>query len=151
MSPGTTGMEKELIVYSRTGPDEVLLKLNATGLCMSDIHYMMNDWNVPPMSASGVRCPGHEGAGVVVKLGSNVKGWKVGDRGGVKPIWDSCGACEQCWDGRDNYCPKMVLAGLSVNGTSIRSTRRTPFIWLNIFRHLPTVHYFTSEVHVAHP
>ncbi|KAK4959320.1 hypothetical protein LTR10_004123 [Elasticomyces elasticus] len=70
--------------------DEVLLRLNATGLCMSDVQrqthastvpheltrdscsFMMNDWAVPPMSHFGTTCAGHEGAGVVVKVGSKV-------------------------------------------------------------------------------
>ncbi|KAH6704001.1 chaperonin 10-like protein [Leptodontidium sp. MPI-SDFR-AT-0119] len=99
------------------GPDEVLLKLNATGLCMSDIHFMMNDWNVPPMSTFGVKCAGHEGAGVVVKLGANVKNWKVGDRGGIKPLLDVCGACDLCWDGKENYCQKGVYTGLAATGS----------------------------------
>jgi len=99
------------------GPDEVLLKLNATGLCMSDVHFMMNDWAVPPMSTFNVKCAGHEGAGVVVKLGANVKGWRVGDRGGVKPLWDVCGKCELCWDGKENYCQKGVYTGLAATGT----------------------------------
>jgi len=99
------------------GPDELLLKLNCTGLCMSDVHYMLNDWAVPPMSTFGIRSAGHEGAGVVVKVGENVKGWKVGDRGGVKPLWDVCGQCELCWDGKENYCAKGVYTGLAANGT----------------------------------
>lgn len=99
------------------GPDEVLLKLNATGLCMSDIHFMLNDWDIPPMSTFGTKCAGHEGAGVVVKIGSNVKNWKVGDRGGIKPLLDVCGACEQCWEGRENYCQKAVHTGLAATGS----------------------------------
>lgn len=58
------------------GPDQVLIKLNATGLCMSDIHFMSADWALPKMSVFGVQCAGHEGAGVIVKLGSNVKNLK---------------------------------------------------------------------------
>ncbi|OQO12222.1 hypothetical protein B0A48_02863 [Cryoendolithus antarcticus] len=99
------------------GPNDVLLKLNATGLCMSDIHFMMNDWAVPPMSTFGIKCAGHEGAGVVVKVGSNVTGWKVGDRGGVKPLWDVCHNCEHCYSGRENYCQKGVYTGLVATGT----------------------------------
>ena len=57
------------------------------------------------------------GAGVVVKVGSNVQDWKVGDRGGVKPLWDVCGNCEECWDGRENYCQKGVYTGLAATGT----------------------------------
>lgn len=98
------------------GPDELLLKLNTTGLCMSDVHFMANDWGTPPMSLFNVRSAGHEGAGVVVQLGANVKGWKVGDRAGVKPIWNVCGKCELCWEGKENYCQGNILTGLAVNG-----------------------------------
>ncbi|KAK3720451.1 hypothetical protein LTR37_003864 [Vermiconidia calcicola] len=97
--------------------DELLVRLNCTGLCMSDIHFMANDWALPPMSAFGVRCAGHEGAGVVVKVGNAVKDWKVGDRAGIKPLSDVCHNCEECWNGRDNYCPKGVYAGLMSQGT----------------------------------
>ncbi|PQE27680.1 Polyketide synthase enoylreductase protein [Rutstroemia sp. NJR-2017a BBW] len=100
-----------------SGPNDLLIRLRATGLCMSDIHYMLNDWAVPPMSSFSVQCPGHEGAGIVVKVGANVTGWKVGDRAGVKPIWDVCYNCELCWEGRENYCSKAVLTGLMSTGT----------------------------------
>ncbi|KAF2087495.1 GroES-like protein [Saccharata proteae CBS 121410] len=110
-------VEIQMVPVPEPGPDEVLLRLNATGLCMSDVHFMACDWAVPPMSQFGIRCAGHEGAGVVVKVGANVKGWKVGDRGGVKPLWDVCGNCEQCWDGKENYCAKGVYTGLAATGT----------------------------------
>ena len=96
--------------------DEVLLRLNATGLCMSDVHFMLGDWGLPPMSTFGVQCAGHEGAGVVVAVGDAVKDWKVGDRGGVKPLWDVCGNCELCYTGRENYCQKGVYTGLMKQG-----------------------------------
>lgn len=83
---------------------------------MSDIHYMSNDVAIPPMSFFGVRCPGHEGAGVVVQLGENVTEWAVGDRAGIKPIWNTCGSCELCTTGKENYCPKLLNSGLAVNG-----------------------------------
>lgn len=77
---------------------------------------MIGDLGTPAMSTFGVRSPGHEGAGVVVKLGSNVKNWKVGDRAGMKPRWYTCGSCELCWDGKEVYCEKKVLCGLHVPG-----------------------------------
>nr|POE47466.1 alcohol dehydrogenase 2 [Quercus suber] len=110
-------VEVQMVDVPEPKDDEVLLRLNATGLCMSDIHFMMNDWAVPPMSTFGTRCAGHEGAGVVVKVGKNVTDWKVGDRGGVKPLWSVCNNCEQCWNGRENYCAKGVHSGLLVTGT----------------------------------
>jgi propanol-preferring alcohol dehydrogenase len=101
------------------GPDDVLIKLNATGLCMSDIHYMLNDWNLPKMSAFGTQCAGHEGAGIIVKVGERVKGLKVGMRAGFKPIVDVCHACEMCRTGRETYCQGVVLAGLQVDGECV--------------------------------
>jgi propanol-preferring alcohol dehydrogenase len=69
------------------------------------------------MRQHGVRSPGHEGAGVVVKLGSNVTNWKIGDRGGVKPMWAACLNCELCWDGHETHCPRSLSSGLHVAGT----------------------------------
>lgn len=83
---------------------------------MSDVHFMQNDWALPKMSEFGVRCAGHEGAGVVVKMGENVKHWKIGDRGGVKPLIDVCGNCELCWDGKENYCTRACYTGLVATG-----------------------------------
>lgn len=78
-----------------------MVRLNATGLCASDVHFMLNDWALPPMSHFGTKCAGHEGAGVVVKVGAKVQGWKVGERVGIKPIYDVCHNCEECWTGRE--------------------------------------------------
>lgn len=99
------------------GPDDCLIKLNATGLCLSDVHFMMNDWVVPKMSEMGVQCAGHEGAGVIVKLGPNVKNLKVGQRAGFKPIADTCGACEHCRSGNETYCGKAIMSGLHCDGS----------------------------------
>jgi D-arabinose 1-dehydrogenase-like Zn-dependent alcohol dehydrogenase len=74
------------------GPNDVLIKLNATGLCMSDLHFMMGDWALPKMSVFGTVCAGHEGAGVIVKVGDQVKTLKPGMRAGYKvhfPPWNS--------------------------------------------------------------
>lgn len=99
------------------GPNDVLIKLNATGICYSDIHYMLNDLPIPKMSVFGVRSPGHEGAGVVVKLGSNVTNWKVGDRAGIKPAYDACFNCELCWSGKETYCDDSPQIGLQFPGS----------------------------------
>ncbi|KAI7240312.1 alcohol dehydrogenase [Hortaea werneckii] len=110
-------IEVQMVDVPEPKDDEVLLKLNCTGLCMSDVHFMLNDWAVPPMSTFNCKCAGHEGAGEVVKVGKNVANWKIGDRGGVKPIWDVCHNCEQCWNGRENYCPNAAYTGLVATGT----------------------------------
>jgi hypothetical protein len=68
----------------QTGPNDVLIKLNATGICHSDLHFMLNDWATPKMSSLGTKCAGHEGAGVIVKCGDQVKTLKPGMRAGYK-------------------------------------------------------------------
>lgn len=83
---------------------------------MSDVHFMMHDWAAPAMSTLGVVCAGHEGAGVIVKVGDRVKHLKVGQRAGLKPVWDTCGTCEQCRTGRDNYCQASIHTGGTVDG-----------------------------------
>lgn len=62
----------------------MLIKLNATGICHSDLHFMLNDWALPKMSDLGTKCAGHEGAGVIVKVGDQVKTLKPGMRAGYK-------------------------------------------------------------------
>lgn len=94
----------------------MLIRLSCTGLCMSDVHYMMNDWSSPPMSTYGTQCGGHEGAGIIVAVGSEVKRLQVGQRAGYKPIADVCHVCEQCRTGNDNFCLKALYTGLHVDG-----------------------------------
>lgn len=77
---------------------------------------MLADWGVGKMSDFGTKCAGHEGAGVIVKIGANVKTLKVGQRAGFKPIADTCGACEQCRTDKECYCSNAVLTGLHVDG-----------------------------------
>lgn len=84
---------------------------------MSDVHYMIGDLGPPPMAFFKNRSAGHEGAGVVVKVGEHVQGWKVGDRAGIKAIMNSCGQCEQCYQGMDNYCKKGTWSGLMAPGS----------------------------------
>ncbi|KAI9018197.1 hypothetical protein DFJ74DRAFT_676333 [Hyaloraphidium curvatum] len=91
------------------GKGELLLRLNATGR----IHVMLGDWGMP----MGCDCTGHEGAGVVVAVGPEVQGWKVGDRAGIKPVMDVCHECYECRNGLETHCAKEVLTGVTVNGS----------------------------------
>ncbi|QDS75420.1 hypothetical protein FKW77_003319 [Venturia effusa] len=110
-------LKVEMVDVPEPGPNDVLLRLNATGICFTDIHFMLNDLTPVPMSFFGVKSPGHEGAGVVVKIGANVKNFKVGDRAGIKPMLDTCGSCELCWDGKEQYCPDAIHTGLMCTGS----------------------------------
>ncbi|CAJ1375911.1 unnamed protein product [Effrenium voratum] len=70
------------------GHGEVLVKVIASGVCHTDLHVRDGDWHVKPTLPI---IPGHEGAGVVVKLGPNVTTLKIGDRVGHAWLHDSCG------------------------------------------------------------
>ncbi|KAL3441278.1 alcohol dehydrogenase [Aspergillus insuetus] len=107
----------EEVPVPEPGPDEILIRLHATGICSSDIHTMQGDLGMPPMSTFGVRSPGHEGVGVVVKTGANVKNFSVGDRAGVKPLLDTCGSCEMCCGEKEMHCASGVHTGLMRAGT----------------------------------
>ncbi|KAK4495282.1 hypothetical protein PRZ48_013612 [Zasmidium cellare] len=109
-------LEVQEVDVPEPGPGELLLQLTHTGLCGSDIHFMLSDLGTK-MSTFDVRSPGHEGAGKVVKVGPGVTGWAVGDRAGVKPIWDVCHNCEQCWSGEEQYCMQAVHTGIMKTGS----------------------------------
>lgn len=77
---------------------------------------MCNDWGLPKMSEFGTKCAGHEGAGVIVKVGERVEALKVGQRAGFKPVQDVCHSCDSCKSGRDSYCMGSKLTGLHCDG-----------------------------------
>ena len=106
-----------LLTTMLAGPSDVLIKLNVTGLCLTDVHFMMNDWAFPKMSEMGLSCAGHEGAGVIVKIGERVKSCKVGQRAAYGPIHSTCSLCEYCKSGRETYCQQAVYTGGTVDGT----------------------------------
>lgn len=89
------------------GPNEVLIKMRACGICGSDVHF----WKEGHSGPFWVRDPtamGHEAAGDVVKIGSDVKNLKVGDRVAVEPE-ETCGECPRCKSGAYNGCPHVVF------------------------------------------
>lgn len=96
------------------GPGEVLVKIEASGVCHTDLHAADGDWPVKP---SPPFIPGHEGAGIVAAVGAGVKRLKVGDPVGIAWLHDACGACEYCITGWETLCESQHDSGYSVNGT----------------------------------
>jgi S-(hydroxymethyl)glutathione dehydrogenase/alcohol dehydrogenase len=89
---------QQLNISSQPGPNEVLVKLAASGVCHSDLHALDGDWDTPAPLVLG-----HEGAGVVVAVGSEVKDIAVDDH--VILSWTpSCQRCEFCVSGRPVLC-----------------------------------------------
>lgn len=96
------------------GPDEVLVKVMASGLCVSDVH--IQDGIISSVRVPYI--PGHEMAGVVAELGENVKenGLKIGQHV-VCGIDIVCGKCTLCRMGRENLCRERVRVGFERNGS----------------------------------
>ncbi|KAF5182944.1 Cinnamyl alcohol dehydrogenase [Thalictrum thalictroides] len=86
------------------GEDDVTLKVLYCGICHSDLHCVKNEWGVTKYPI----VPGHEITGVVTKVGSGVKKFKVGDHVGVGVLVGSCRSCENCQQNLECYCPKII-------------------------------------------
>ncbi|MET9080844.1 alcohol dehydrogenase catalytic domain-containing protein [Streptomyces sp. NPDC004237] len=94
------------------GVGEVRVDVAATGICGADIGTVRN-----PAPATGFPVtPGHEVAGVIAELGSQVQGWDVGERVAVGWFGGSCGHCSACRVGDVVHCPKRKVPGLSYPG-----------------------------------
>ena len=95
------------------GKNDVLIKVAASGVCHTDLHAANGDW---PFKPTLPFIPGHEGAGTVAAVGSDVTLLKEGDRAGVPWLYDACGECDYCQTGWETLCEKQRNTGYSING-----------------------------------
>jgi len=97
-------------------PNELLIKIEACGVCHSQLHGIEGDWKdlgIPPMLPT---VPGHEVVGKVVEIGKNVTKFKVGERAGISPLLESCMKCQYCKEGNEHLCDSMQVLGESLKG-----------------------------------
>ena len=92
--------ERTTVRRRDVGPRDVLIDIQAAGICHSDIHTGRDEWG----PATYPLVPGHEIAGVVAEVGAEVTRFAVGDRVGVGCLVDSCRECEACERGLQQYC-----------------------------------------------
>ncbi|MGW0045397.1 NAD(P)-dependent alcohol dehydrogenase [Rhodococcus sp. NPDC003348] len=112
-------LEKTTIERRDLGPLDVLIEIKYAGICHSDIHTARNEWG-------GTRypvVPGHEIAGIVTEVGSEVTRHQVGDRVGVGCFVDSCGTCAPCAAGEEQYCANRVTATYNSVGSDGQVTQ----------------------------
>ncbi|CAM5617566.1 zinc-dependent alcohol dehydrogenase [Streptomyces griseorubiginosus] len=95
------------------GPGQVRIRLEASGLCHTDIHAARGDWPVKPIPPF---VPGHEGVGLVEKLGEGVTHLGVGQRVAVPWLGKACGRCEHCLSGWETLCEQQVNTGYGCDG-----------------------------------
>jgi alcohol dehydrogenase, propanol-preferring len=103
---------------ARPSPDaqEVLIEVEACGVCHSDLHVADGDW---PQLVPITKRPlilGHEIAGRVVEKGATVSHFEVGDRVGVPWMYWTCGECDFCREGNENLCAKQKITGVTIDG-----------------------------------
>jgi propanol-preferring alcohol dehydrogenase len=99
------------VAVAAPGTGEVLLRMEACGLCHSDLFVASLD-KLPlvPLTL------GHEGIGRVEAVGAGVTGFAVGDRAGVTFLASTCGACDLCLTGRERFCQRQLNFGYTVHG-----------------------------------
>lgn len=107
-------LEYKTIPVPTPKDSEILINIKYSGVCHTDLHAWKGDW---PLDTKLPLVGGHEGAGVVVAVGANVKGWKVGDLAGVKWLNGSCMQCEFCQHGNESNCPEADLSGYTHDGS----------------------------------
>ena len=96
--------------------NEVLIEVEACGVCHSDLHIADGDWTQLAKIVKKPLILGHEIAGRVVEKGSGVHTLEVGDRVGVPWLHWSCGECEFCREGNENLCARQQITGVTVDG-----------------------------------
>src|SRR3954466_13669843 len=93
-------------------PHEILIRVHACGVCRTDLHIVDGDLVAGKLPI----VPGHEVVGRVVEWGSEVSGFRAGDRVGVPWLGYTCGACEYCVRGEENLCDRARFTGYDVDG-----------------------------------
>src|SRR3954453_21722579 len=95
------------------GVGEIVVEIEASGLCHTDIHAAQGDWPVKP---SPPFIPGHEGGGIVESVGRDVTEVAVGDRVAIPWLGYACGTCDYCVSGWETLCKEQRNTGHSVDG-----------------------------------
>jgi alcohol dehydrogenase (NADP+) len=112
----TEPLTKTTITRREPGPHDVAIEIKFAGICHSDIHTVKAEWGEPNYPV----VPGHEIAGVVTAVGSDVSKHKVGDHVGVGCMVNSCGHCSSCTAGLEQYCkngPTFTYNAMDKDGT----------------------------------
>lgn len=112
-------------------PGKIVVKIEASGVCHTDLHAASGDWPVKPNPPF---IPGHEGVGFVCEVGEGVTSVREGDRVGVPWLYSACGCCRHCVGGWETLCESQQNTGYSVNGGFAEYVLADP----NYVGHLPT-------------
>lgn len=107
-------LQIEQVDIPTPGAGEILVKMQASGVCHTDLHAVEGDWPVKPTPPF---IPGHEGVGLITAVGEGVTHVKEGDRVGIAWLYSACGHCTHCLGGWETLCESQQNSGYSVNGS----------------------------------
>ncbi|OGE23223.1 MAG: alcohol dehydrogenase, partial [Candidatus Dadabacteria bacterium RBG_19FT_COMBO_40_33] len=96
----------------RPGPQQVLIKVNACGVCRTDLHIVDGELPNPKLPL----IPGHEIVGTVIKTGDQVEKFSVGNRVGVPWLGYTCMECRYCKREQENLCDSALFTGYTIDG-----------------------------------
>ena len=97
-------------------PNEILLKIEACGVCHSQLHGIEGDWKHIGIPDTLPTVPGHELVGEVIEIGKNVTKFKIGDRAGITPLLEACKNCQYCDEGKEYLCESSKITGETLKG-----------------------------------
>lgn len=136
VTPDTNALTRVTIERRDLRPDDLAVRIDYCGVCHSDlhrIHGMLGEKNL---------VPGHEATGTVTAIGAGVTGFAVGERVAIGTIIDSCGECDMCLVGQENYCydrPTTTYGGTDrIDGTQTKGAYSREYVLREKFAlHLP--------------
>lgn len=107
-----TKLKMETRQVPKPGASELLLRVEACGVCRTDLHVVDGELAGAKLPV----VPGHEIVGLVEAVGADVKGIKIGNRVGVPWLGATCGSCDFCRSGRENLCDRPLFTGYTRDG-----------------------------------
>jgi alcohol dehydrogenase, propanol-preferring len=107
-------LELEEVPIPTAGPEQVVVRVEASGLCHTDIHAAHGDWPIKPTPPF---TPGHEGVGIVEQIGRGVTEVVLGDRVAIPWLGYACGTCDYCVSGWETLCLEQKNMGYALDGS----------------------------------
>ena len=107
-------LEIQELEIPNLAPGQILVRIEAAGICHTDIHAARGDWPVKPTAPF---VPGHEGVGTVEQIAADVTAHSVGDRVALPWLGHACGLCSYCISGWETLCESQQNTGYSIDGS----------------------------------
>ena len=106
----------EIDRHEITKPNEILIRIEACGVCHSQLDSIEGDWEDIGLPPTLPTVPGHEVVGKIIEIGNDVTKFKVDERVGITPLLGSCLNCQYCNEGKEYLCDNMDVTGESLRG-----------------------------------